>query len=315
MARLSRADAADLDDRVRASEARLWQRYGLTSHSERMIALGGRRVRIVEIEGDSSRPPVLLLHGIASVTAAAVPLVPYFGARRVIAVDWPGHGLSDPVTLTAKNDLRAFAVTVLDAVINTLNLGQIDIVAHSLGGQFALYYALARPERIRRLVLLGAPGAGFGEVAPVLAFKVMSVPGVGKAILGMRASFDTYRKNSTATLGPGAVDDYPRELVEAGWLSSQRPGFARSVASYFRRLITPFTVRAGVPVSHDELATIAVPVLMVWGDKDVFLTPDNGHASIDAIPGARLVVVEGGHAPWLNQLEKTSAEVAGFLDS
>ncbi len=307
------ADAA-IDDLTRAAEDRLYAHYSLR-HSERMVRAGDLDVRVVDINPDAAGTAVLLLHGIASVTAAAVPLVANLGDRRVIAVDWPGHGLSGPLVLKRGDDLRAIMVSVIDAVLDAFALGQADIVAHSLGGQFALYYVLVRAARVRRLVLLGAPGAGFSEVTPVPAMRLLSIPGIGRGILSLPASPEAYRKNSAATLGPGALDGYPDDLAEAGRLASQRPGFAPSVASYFRALITPFRVRAKVPVGHAELATIAVPTLMVWGDQDVFLTPDRGRASIDSIPGARLVVVEGGHAPWLNQLDQTSGAVTAFLDA
>jgi pimeloyl-ACP methyl ester carboxylesterase len=302
------------DDLTRAAEDRLYAHYSLP-HTERVVRAGDLDVRVVEINPDAAGTPVLLLHGIASVTAAAVPLVAHLGDRRVIALDWPGHGLSGPLVLKRDDDLRAIMVSVIDAVLDAYGLKRVDIVAHSLGGQFALYYVLARAARVRRLVLLGAPGAGFSEVTPVPAMRLLSIPGVGRGILSLPASPAAYAKNSAATLGPGALDGYPADLAEAGRLASQRPGFAPSVASYFRALITPFRVRANVPVSHAELATITVPTFMVWGDEDVFLTPDRGRASIESIPGAKLLVVKGGHAPWLNQLNETSAAVVGFLDA
>src|SRR5690606_41323414 len=55
-------------------------------------------LHVIELAGDD-RVPVVLLHGMAAVTAAAVPLIPAFGGRRVIAPDWPGHGLSDATTI------------------------------------------------------------------------------------------------------------------------------------------------------------------------------------------------------------------------
>jgi pimeloyl-ACP methyl ester carboxylesterase len=52
---------------------------------------------------------------------------------------------------------------------------------------------------------------------------------------------------------------------------------------------------------------------MVWGDSDVFLTPDKGRANIDAIPGSQLLLVTGGHAPWLNELELSGSTIRQFL--
>ena len=81
----------------------------------------------------------------------------------------------------------------------------------------------------------------------------------------------------------------------------------------FRTLMAPFGIRPQVALSHDELATINLPVLMVWGATDVFLTPAKGRASFAAIPGAELLEVVGGHAPWLNDLDRVGPAVSTFL--
>ena len=160
---------------------------------------------------------------------------------------------------------------------------------------------------------LGAPGAGFAEVRPVAAMRALAVPGLGTAILGLSTSLTAYTKQSEGLIGAGALDGYPAEITEIGYLASQRSDFAPSVSSMFRALITPFGIRPMIALSHDELATIGVPVLMVWGDADVTLTPEKGRASFDAIPGTELLQLPGGHAPWLNDLDRVGAAVATFL--
>ena len=306
----------ELDAHIRAAESSLYEHYGL-SHSEHLVHVASQDVdvRVVEIGSDSTKPPILLLHGIASVTAAAIPLLPLLGKRRILAVDWPGHGLSGPITLNSHTDLRAHVTAVIDSVLDSFGVDTVDLVAHSLGGQFALYYVLAEPNRVRRLVLLGAPGAGFEGVAPVPAMRIMSIPGIGRGILAMPASPEAYLKNSDGMLGAGAMDGYPGEIAEVGYRASQRAGFAPSVSSFFRALITPFSMRSGVSVPPADLARITTPTLMVWGDKDVFLTPAKGRANIDAVPGSQLLLVDGGHAPWLNELELTGSTIRSFLDA
>ncbi|AMM19292.1 hypothetical protein AX769_03030 [Frondihabitans sp. PAMC 28766] len=299
----------------RAAESALYRHYGLTT-SESFVSVGPQRfsVRVVEIGSDSTRPPILLLHGISSVTALAVPLLPLLGDRRILAVDWPGHGLSDPFVVKAGTDLRTHVVSVIDAVLEHFQADTIDLVGHSLGGQFSLYYVEARPERVRRLVLLGAPGAGFEGVQPVPAMRIMSVPGVGRGLLSIPSSLPSYAKQSDGMLGAKALDGFPHEIAVVGWSASKRPGFARSLASFFRALITPFSMREGVAVPRETLERFTTPTLMVWGDADVFLTPARGRHNIDAIPGSTLLLVEGGHAPWLNELEAAGDAVRSFLD-
>ncbi len=305
-----------LDARIRAAEAALAAHYGRTAFEHRLRTAEGLDVRVVEFpaaEAAADLPPIVLLHGIASVTAVAMPLVGALPTRRILAVDWPGHGLSGPSVLAPHSDLRAHALSVLDAVLARFSIERADLVGHSLGGQFSLYFALARPEKVHRLVLLGAPGAGFVEVRPVVAMRALAVPGLGTAILGLSTSQAAYARNSDRLLGKGALNGYPGEIIEIGHLASQRSDFAPSVASMFRALVTPFGVRPRVPVPHQELARIATPVLMVWGDDDVLLDPAKGRPSFDAIPGARLLEVKGGGAPWLDEPDRVAGAVSAFL--
>ncbi|MFC5500774.1 alpha/beta fold hydrolase [Lysinimonas soli] len=311
---MATADPAELDARVRSAEAALAARYGRTITEHQVRTTDGLRVRVVDYAGAHSGPPVLLLHGIASVTALAVPLIGRLEGRRVLAVDWPGHGLSGAAVLPRGGDLRAHAVAVLDAVIAGLDLTIVDVVGHSLGGQFAVYEALAHPERVRRLVLLGAPGAAFAEARPGLRMRLVAVPGLGTALLGLSTSQNTTRRGFARTLGAGALDGYPAEIIEIAHLCSQRPSFGPSVASLFRAMMTPLAARAGVAIGREELSALSAPTLLVWGDADSLLVPQRADADIAAIPHAELLEIHGGHAPWLNDLDRVGAAVSAHLN-
>ena len=306
------SDEQSIAAKLRASESRLYEHFGL-SHSERFVDAAGTSIRVVEVPGDPAKTPVLLLHGIASVTAAAIPLIPAFNGARVIALDWPGHGLSGSYKFGAHTDLRAFSIEVIDAVADAYGLEKFDIVAHSLGGQFALYYCLTRSDRVRRLVLPGAPGAAFVEMVPPSGMRAVAIPGVGALLLRRRVTYEQYRANSAMTLGSGAVDPWPAELVEVGYYASLRREFLETLPGLFRAIARFGGVRAGVAIPHAELATIPVPTLFVWGDEDVFLSPEAARGSITSIPNSALVELHAGHAPWLNKPEESAAAVREFL--
>jgi pimeloyl-ACP methyl ester carboxylesterase len=319
--------AAALDASLRAAEARLLDHLGLTA-TEQMITVpaGGRpgsdrmpdevTVRVLDIgtgRDHDNKPPVLFLHGIASASAAAFPLMRNLAGRRVLALDWPGHGLSGKCVLPAGIDIRQHVLAVLRGVLAELGIKTVDLVGHSLGGQFSLFLTIAEPERVRRLVLLGAPGGAFPQMRPVAMMRVAAIPGVGTALLRMPASRRQYRRNTELMLGKGALGRWPDELAEVGYLAARRPGFAPSVASFFRCLATPMGVRERVTITLADLAEITVPVLAIWGDDDVFLSPDGAAEPVGAIKNATLVTVSGGHAPWLDQPDQAGAALAGFL--
>lgn len=295
----------------RAAETRLLTHFGLTA-TERMLDAGDTQLRVIDIPGDPARSPVLLLHGIASVTAAAAPLIPGFDGRRVIALDWPGHGLSSATTLR-RHDIRTAPVRWLQAVIDAYDLERFDLVGHSMGGQFALYYALAHPERVRTLTLLGAPGAAFAEMHPPTGMRVMALLGVAGRMLRRAVTRAQYGANSAMTLGLGAVEPWPSKLVDCGYLASQREAFVTSLPSYFKAIASPLGVRRSAVVTTTQLATLPMPVLLLWGDADVFLTLARAPGSIAAIPDAAVVELRGGHAPWLNAPDEACTAMTRFL--
>lgn len=106
----------------------------------------------------SDRPTLVLLHGWMDVSASYQFTVDALRhARRIIAPDWRGFGL----TSSAQADHYFFAdyLADLDLLLDHYAPGEtIDLVGHSMGGNIAMMYAGVRPGRIRRLVNL----EGFG---------------------------------------------------------------------------------------------------------------------------------------------------------
>lgn len=107
---------------------------------------GGREI-------DSSRETVMFVHG-ASLDHTVWTLPARHFARRgynVLAIDLPGHGLSDGECPTAISDYANWLISCLDAV----GIEQTALVGHSMGSLIALDCASRYPERVRKLVLVG----------------------------------------------------------------------------------------------------------------------------------------------------------------
>lgn len=311
---------AQLDDRIRAAEGACYAHYGASPLEDRVSVLtpaGRTGIRLTRFSptAPSDLPPVVLLHGIGSVSVLAAPLLPHLADREVIAVDTPGHGLSDRCILPRGTDLRHFATSVVDGVREHLGVDAIDVVGHSLGGQFGLYAALDLPKHVRRLALLGAPGASLAGARPAAGMKLMAVPGLGKMVLGIRMDDQRFVEiNERYAVGRGAFDATPAAMVTAARLIASRPGNATSIASFFRTLLRRGSIRPEVVVATAELGRIDQPVLFAWGDDDLFLTPALAAASIVAIRDVHLVRAKGvGHAPWLQQPGLFGAAVATHL--
>lgn len=304
-------------ERVRAAERLVYGHYGLEPVESRQLVdagCGRTEVRITELSPTAPGVPVVVLHGIGSATVLTASLFPHLAHRRVIAVDWPGHGLSGPCVLPAALGIRAHAVTTLTSLLDALDLPEVDLVGHSLGGQFSLYAAQDLGPRVRRVVLLGAPGAGLPGVKPIPAMKVLAVPGLGRAMLSVRMSERTFARTQDLALGVGVFDTSPADLTQALLLLAGRTANAASIASFFRALLRWGAVREGVAMSSADLGRLRQPVLFVWGDQDVFLSPAAAAASIVAIRDVRLLrLPTAGHAPWLQVLDRAGPVVAEHL--
>ena len=144
--------------------------------------------------------------------------------------------------------------------------------------------------------------------------RLLAFPGFGAGILARVVPLDQYRANSAITLGKGTVDAWPVELVEVGWYASQRTAFAETLPGLFSSIASVFGVRKSAVIGHAELATITIPVLLVWGSEDVFMSPETGRPSWSRMPRAQLVELrDANHAPWLNKPAEAEAAVRGFL--
>jgi pimeloyl-ACP methyl ester carboxylesterase len=144
--------------------------------------------------------------------------------------------------------------------------------------------------------------------------KLLAVPGLGAAALSMPLSKKMFKRTNDDMLGVGALDHLGDNVVTAAYLLAGRKRNARSIASFFRRLLRRGRVRDGVALSSEELSRVAAPVLLVWGDVDTFLTPRAAVDSIESLRDAQLVRLPGaGHAPWLQNEDETVAALKAHL--
>ena len=120
--------------------------------------------------------PLVLLHGTTASAGIFLPLLDELDGVRALAPDRPGHGLSDPIDLP-RDRFRESVVEWLDQLLDALDVDAPALLGHSAGGIWALWYALARPDRVERLVLI-APPAVPGTRCP-LPIRLMATPGLG----------------------------------------------------------------------------------------------------------------------------------------
>lgn len=165
--------------------------------------------------------PVMLLHGSGpGVTAWAnwrLVMPKLAMSRRVIAPDMLGFGYSErPVDgHYSRQRWVAHAIGVMEA----MELEQVDLVGNSFGGGLALALAIAYPQRVRRLVLMGSVGVSFP-----ITDGLDAVWGYQPSRAVMRGLLDIFAFDRSL------VND---ELAELRYQASIRPGFQESFAAMF----------------------------------------------------------------------------------
>jgi poly(3-hydroxyalkanoate) depolymerase len=262
----------------------------------RILTIGGRAIRVAVREGAPGRPPLLLCNGIGVSLELFEPFVAALDPQRpVIRFDMPGIGGSPapvvPYHLTMLPSLLA-------GLLDQLGYEQADVLGISWGGGLAQQFALSRPDRVRRLVLVAtAPGA-------------LMVPGHPRVLLRMltprRHRDPGYAAHVAGELYGGTAREDPivaRDLLHA----TTRLGPARG---YYYQLISILGW-----TSLPRLPRLRPPTLILAGDDDPIIPVVNARIMHRLIPRSTLHVYQGGHLELAADSERLASAVQAFLDA
>ncbi len=234
-----------------------------------------------ETSGDG--PPLLLIMGYGMPGTAWLPMIPFLPGFRCICFDNRGTGESDrpegPYTIP---DMADDASALLDAI----GVARAKVYGISMGGMIAQELALRHPEKVEKLVLgCTTPGGASAKMAPPELLERL----VGAVKLAAREP-----ERSVDTLMPLL---YPSDVIAAHpeirdmILATMRLGPPTPPETADRAM-------AGIGGfdALDRLDRIRCPVLIVHGDKDLLLPPENALLLKSRIPHAELMMIPGaGH--------------------
>jgi pimeloyl-ACP methyl ester carboxylesterase len=251
------------------------------------------------------------VHGGGSCAVEWAPLLPELApTRRWVLVDRPGHGYSYRIDYSGLDFRRAAVEYMLD-LLDGLGVARASFVANSMGGYFALCLALAHPERVDQLVLLGAP-AGIDRWIPP-ALRLMGLPWFNRSLFRMmrNPSTETIREQLFERLLVAHPERVDSALIEAVIRNSGLPGAELAWRTLLESVLTPLGFRRRYGI-REEVASLSSKTTFVWGDKDAFSAPSSGRALARNMHDAQFIELpDAGHLPWLD----APAECAKYVEA
>ena len=263
------------------------------------IDVRGRKVALIEAGAGA---PLVYLHGFADIHGVAGTLTPFHigltQKHRLLAPAHPGCNASDDFNQGNRiEDYLFHCCEVFDA----LGLDRFALVGHCVGGWLAAEYAVRHPERVSRLVLIGAsglfvPGAHIGDIFMV------SQPDRGTDLADLRRMLFAAETTQLALRyypdGRGDLDEETRRygMLRFGSAIGFRPPY------FYNRPLVERLYRAGMPS------------LVIWGEDDRMVPVAHGKAYAERLGNGTLATISGaGHAVHLEKPEDVLAKVMPFL--
>ncbi len=245
--------------------------------------------------------PVVLIHGSGPGVSAWAnwrPTIPTLArTHRVIAPDMLGFGYTDPDP-AGTYEVASWQAHLL-GFLDALGLDRVSIVGNSFGGGMALKFAIAHPQRVDKLVLMGSSGLDFPMTEGLRA-----VWGYQPSVANMKALMQVFAYD------PALVSD---ELAAMRHRASVRPGVAEAFAQMFNR---PWPQNRIPDLSNDPDALRKLPhqTLIVHGREDRVVPLESSIRMLDLLPSAQLHVFgRCGHWTQIEQAEAFNTLVSNFL--
>jgi len=222
---------------------------------------------------------LLLIHGIGGSSNSWSGVIPLLAKKyRVIAPDLLGHGESDKPR--GDYSVGAFAVLLRD-LLDALDIPQVTVIGHSLGGGIAMQFAHQHGQYCKRIVLISSGGFG-GDVGRVL--RVLSLPG-SELVLPVIAS-------RPAILASNAL----RALTGSSNSFQARPSLSnRDNRQAFLRTLRAVVDFRGQAVSALNRVCMVLPAMIISGDQDRVIPVEHARAAHRTMPNSRLHIIPGVH--------------------
>ncbi|MFD4997395.1 alpha/beta hydrolase [Streptomyces buecherae] len=272
---------------------------------EHWITVGGTSTRYLE-SGKGS--PVLLLHGEGGVADEWHPLLERLAtSHRVIAVDLPGYGYTEPIPDVDNAAVAAFSWDFVHA----LGLRRIAVIGHSLGGAVAVHMVRQRPDGVPSLVLVSSAGMG-RAINPGMVVLAATPLGDLTTWLIPRLPFGPEVLVTSMTV----LGSRRAWRVSRRWWASQvkavsTPGALATTLRSQRVAVGPLGQRH---LLLGQLRELSTPTLVIWGVDDLMVPAWQAVAARRSLRHGQLKLVPfAGHLVVMEAADEVAGTIRPFL--
>jgi pimeloyl-ACP methyl ester carboxylesterase len=247
-----------------------------------------------------SGAPVVMLHGggpgASGWSNFGTNVGPLSERFRVILMDLPGFGKSDPVVVPGPR--AAYNARIVSGLLKQLDLPKAHLIGNSLGGATSARTAIDFPDQVDKLVLMGAAGGGVSYFVPQPpeGIKLLNDVFNNPTREGLERMIRVFVYDSSF-MTPELLEQRYRATVD-------NPAHleARKKSS------------VGVEDLSAELSRIKAKTLLIWGRDDRFVPLDHGLSALWRIPDAQLhVYSKCGHWAQYEKSDEFNRLVTDFL--
>lgn len=285
----------------------LKKRYANPRDGSKFVELDGFNVHYRD-QGNPDGPTLVLIHGVVASLHTWDDWTRILGEQyRIVRFDVPGFGLTGPAADGFYSAERM--IGVLGLLLDYLGISKASLIGNSLGGYISWNFALAHPERVEKLILIDPAGYPMKKVPWMIAAADLPLAPLAMSLWMPRSLIAQGIKEVYGN--PSLIKE---GVVQRYYDLSRRPGNRRGMMEIFRILTR--TNREELHQTSQRVAGIKVPTLLMWGDRDRWISPRHVPLWERDVPGIQIKVYPGvGHIPMEEIPEQSAQDAHQFLST
>ena len=256
----------------------------------------------VSVNGPSTGGPLVFVHGFGCGQDMWRHVAPAFESdHRVVLFDLPGSGEADIASYdpVRHGTLEGYRDDVI-AVLDDLGLQAVDLVGHSVSAMICALVQIARPDLVRRLVLVTPSARYLDDDGYVGGFAESDIDD----LLELMSRNHLGWQDPLASLVAGPDAPEIKDELERLFCRNRPEVAAQFAAVTFRG------------DNRTDLPSVSAPTLVIQVRDDLVARMSAGRYVADAIPESEFEVIESrGHCPQLSAPNATTAAIRRFLDA